>query len=100
RRQAKYRECALEHLQGKSADRPIGRPNRSNEMGRDQEVDKISWAACSRRKGAGEARQSGSPVQSLDRGARWSCKRTRRTFPADSGDRANAAGSDRSNEAL
>src|SRR5215468_736612 len=52
-------------------------------MGRNQEVDKISWIDRPRRKRGGEARQSGSSVQSLDRGARWSCKRPRRSFPAN-----------------
>jgi hypothetical protein len=66
--------------------------NGRNKWGSDKEVDN-SLRSCtepSRRQGRGTGRQSGSPVQPLDRRKRWPDERTRRPFPANTGDRENA----------
>ena len=53
-----------------------------------------------RRQGRGAGRRLGSPLQSLDRGAGRPDERPCRAVPADTGDRENAARSDRSDEVL
>ena len=53
-----------------------------------------------RRQGRGADRQSGSSAQPLDRGAGCADERACRYLPASTGDRENAAKSDRSNEVV
>src|SRR5258708_4463250 len=59
-----------------------------------------SCARRSGRQGRGEGGQFRPSAQSLDRRERCPCERTRRSFPANTNDRENAARSDRSNETL
>ena len=76
--------------------------DRPKEMGDDKKNDRgfRSGIDRPRRQGRSARRQIGSSLQSLDCSAGWTHERACRHLPANTGDRENIAGSDRSDEAV